>query len=161
MYVCVCFCPSLCLWFVCGVVCTFRKVNLSTLPVFSIHWCILTLYIFSWSAYCPTLTKECKWQITQVLESDVFRLDLACSTSNSNFDEQKHWSCWKIFKARHNDIALMSMYMIGTFCWFMRNFIFKRCFILSEYGRILILSSCQFCQTSAFFFSISFHFHLS
>ena len=30
--------------------------------------------------YCPTLTKGSKWQITQVWKSDMFSLDLACST---------------------------------------------------------------------------------
>ena len=39
-----------------------------------------------------------------------------------------------IFKSRHNDIALMSMFMTGTLCSFMRNIIFKSCFLLSEYG---------------------------
>ena len=53
----------------------------------------------SW-LYCLTLTKGSKWQITQIWESDVFRLDIAYSTSNPSF-EQKHSSCWKIFKWIH------------------------------------------------------------
>ena len=57
---------------------------------------------------CPTLTKGSKWQITQIWESDIFRLDLAYSTSIPSL-EQKDSSCWKIFRSRHNDIALMSM----------------------------------------------------
>ena len=52
--------------------------------------------------------------------------------------EQTHSSCWKIFKWRYNDIALISMYMADTFCSFnMRNVIFKSCFLLSEYGSIV------------------------
>ena len=39
------------------------------------------------------------------------RLDLTCSTSIPSFEQTKHPSCWKIFKSRHNDIALMPMYM--------------------------------------------------
>ena len=92
--------------------------------------------------YCPTLTKGSKWQITKIWESDVFRLELA------NFTfwvlEQKHSSCWKIFKSRHNDIALMSMYMADTFCSFTRNVIFKSCFLLSEYGRVDVSYSIRF-----------------
>ena len=63
-----------------------------------------------------------------------FRLDLACSTSIPSL-EQKHSSCWKMFTSRH-DIALMSIYITDTFCSFTRNFIFKSCFLLSEYGLI-------------------------
>ena len=85
---------------------------------------------------CPTLTKGSKWLITQIWESDVFRLDLAYSTSNPNF-EQKHSSMilLKEFKSIYNDIALMSMYTTDTFCSFTRIVIFKSCFLLSEYGR--------------------------
>ena len=82
--------------------------------------------------YCPTLTKGSKWQITQIWESDVFRLDLACSTSIPSF-EQKLSSCWEIFMSRHHDIALTSMYMTDTFCSFTRNVIFQSCFLLSKY----------------------------
>ena len=60
--------------------------------------------------YCPTLTKGSKWQVIEIWESDVFRSDLAYSTSNPSL-EQKLSSCWKIFKLRHNDIALMSIYI--------------------------------------------------
>ena len=81
--------------------------------------------------YCPTLTKGSKWQIIQIWENCVFRLDLAYSTSSPSL-EQKHSSCWKILKSRNNDIALMSMYMTDTFCSFTRNVIFKSCFLLSE-----------------------------
>ena len=84
--------------------------------------------------FCPNLTKGSKWQITKIWENCIFRLDLAYSTSNLSL-EQKHSSCWKIFKSRHNDIALMSMYRTDTFCSFTRNVIFKSCFFLSEYGR--------------------------
>ena len=90
--------------------------------------------------FCPTLTKGSKWHINQIWESDVFTLDLAYSTSIPSL-EQKHSSCWKIFKSRHYDIALMSMYMTDTFCSFTRNFIFKGCFLLSEYGRVLLSDS--------------------
>ena len=87
--------------------------------------------------FCPTLTKGSKSQIIQICESDVFRFELAYSTSIPSL-EQKHSSCWKIFKSRrHNDIALMSMYMTDTFCSFTRNFIFKSCFLLSEYTAVL------------------------
>ena len=75
-----------------------------------------------------------------------FLLDLAYSTSIPSL-EQKHSSCWKIFKSRHHDIALMSMYKTDTFCSFTRNFIFKSCFLLSEYGSIpvpAIISSESF-----------------
>ena len=72
--------------------------------------------------YHPYLRKRC------------FRLDLAYSTSIPSL-EQKHPSCWKIFKSRHKDIALMSMYMTEKFCAFMRNIIFKSCFLLSVYSR--------------------------
>ena len=71
--------------------------------------------------YCPTLTKGSKWPITKIWDIDVFTLDLACSTSLLSF-EQKHSSCWKIVKSRH-DIALRSMSMTDTFCSFTRNFI--------------------------------------
>ena len=57
-----------------------------------------------------------------------FLLDLAYSTSIPSL-EQKHSSCWKIFKSRHHDIAVMSMYKTDTFCSFTRNFIFKSCFL--------------------------------
>ena len=86
--------------------------------------------------FCPTLTEGSKWQFTQIWESEILRLDLAYSTSIPSL-EQKHSSCWKIFKSRHNDIALMSMYITDTFCSFTRNVIFKSCFLLSEYGRIV------------------------
>ena len=82
------------------------------------------------SAYCPTLTKGSNSQTTQIWESDVFRLDLAYSTSIPSL-KQKHSSCWKILKSRYNEIALMSIYMTDTFCSFTRNFIFKSCFCLS------------------------------
>ena len=88
---------------------------------------------------CHTLTKVSKSQITQIWESDVFRLDLAYSTSIPSL-EQKHSSCWKIFKSRHRNIELMSMYTTDTFCSFMRNVICKSCFLLSEYGRIMWMS---------------------
>ena len=68
--------------------------------------------------YCPAMTKGSKSQITQICESDVFRLDLAYFTSIPSL-EQKHSSCWKIFKSRHHNIALMSMYMTDTFWAFM------------------------------------------
>ena len=84
---------------------------------------------------CPTLTKGSKWQITHIWESDIFRLDLAFSTFSPSV-EQKHSSCWKIFKSRRNDVALMSMYMADTFCSFTRYYIFRSCFPLSEYGRM-------------------------
>ena len=51
--------------------------------------------MFWWEIFCPTLTKGSKWQITQIWESDVFRLDVAYSASNPSL-EQKHSSCWKI-----------------------------------------------------------------
>ena len=55
----------------------------------------------------PTLTKGSNWQITQIWESCVFRLDLACSTSKPCF-EQEQSSWWQIFKSRHTDnIALI------------------------------------------------------
>ena len=38
-------------------------------------------------------------QITQIWESDVFRWDLAYSTSTPSL-EQKHSSCWKVSKSR-------------------------------------------------------------
>ena len=87
------------------------------------------------SIICPTLTKGSNLRITQIWESDVFRLDLACSTSIPSL-EQKHSPSWQIFKSRHNDIALMWMYITDTLCSFTRNFIFKSCFLLSEYGNI-------------------------
>ena len=58
--------------------------------------------------YCPTLTKGSKWQITQIWDSNVFILDWACSITRPSI-ELKHSSCWKIFKSRHHDIALMAM----------------------------------------------------
>ena len=70
-------------------------------------------------------------------KSEKVWLDLAYSTSIPNL-EQKHSSCWKIFKSRHNDIALMSMCITDTFCSSMRNVIFKSCFFLSEYGWIYL-----------------------
>ena len=87
--------------------------------------------------YCICISfilKGSIWQITQTWESDVFRLDLAYCTSIPSL-EQKHSSCWKIFKSRYNDIALMSMHMTDTFCSLTRTVIFKSCFFLSEYGR--------------------------
>ena len=97
--------------------------------------------LVNWSIeYCPTLTKGSNWQITQIWESYVFRLDLAYSTSIPIL-EQKHSSCWK--KYRYNDISLMSMYMTDTFCSFTRNFIFKSCFLLSECGRIDPMHWCH------------------
>ena len=71
-----------------------------------------------------------------------FRLHLAYSTSNPTL-EQKHSSCWESLTSRHNDIALMSMYMTDTFWSFTRNVIFKSCFLFSEYGSI------EQCKTSA------------
>ena len=85
--------------------------------------------------FCPTLTKGSNWQITQIWESDIFRLDLAYFSSIPSL-EQKHSSYRKIFKSRHNDIASMSMYMTDTFGSFTRNVIFKSCFLLSEYVSI-------------------------
>ena len=96
---------------------------------------IFLLFLIRRRLFCPTLTKWSKWQITQIWESDVFRLVLAYSTSNPSL-EQKHSFCWKIIKSRHNDIALMSMYVTDTFCSFTTNFIFTSCFFLSEYGSI-------------------------
>ena len=89
---------------------------------------------------CPTLTKGSNWQITHIWESDVFRLDLSYFTSIPNL-EQKHSTCWTIFKSRHNDTALMSVYMTDTFFSFTRNVIFKSCFLLSEYGRTALMPS--------------------
>ena len=81
--------------------------------------------------YFPTLTKGSKWQITQIWESDVFRLDLAYSTSIPSL-KQKHSSCWKIFKSRHHGIALMSVQISDIFCAFTRNAIFKSCFLFDR-----------------------------
>ena len=66
-------------------------------------------------AILPYSDKRSNWQITQIWQSDVFRLDLAYSTSIPSL-KQKHSSCWKIFKSRYNDTALMSMYKTDTFC---------------------------------------------
>ena len=86
--------------------------------------------------YCPTLIKGSKCDKSPKPEKVTFyRLDLACSTSTLSL-EQKHSSCWKILKSRHNDIALMSMYMTNTFCSFTWNVTFKSCFLLSELGSI-------------------------
>ena len=74
---------------------------------------------------CPTLAKGSKWEITQIWENDDFRLDLAYFTSIPSL-EQKYSSCWKIFKSRYNDIALMLMYMTDTFCSFTREMSFSR-----------------------------------
>ena len=52
-----------------------------------------------------------KW-IFSFLQKEQDR-NLALSTSNPNL-EQEHSSCWKIFKSRHNDNALMSVYMTNT-----------------------------------------------
>ena len=81
--------------------------------------------------FCLTLTKGNKWQITKIWDIDVFKSDLACSSSTPSF-EPNHSFCWKLFKWKYNDIALMSMYMTGTFCSFyekcqMSNF--KSCFL--------------------------------
>ena len=73
---------------------------------------------------CPTLTKGSNWQITQIWESVVCRLDLAYSTSIPSL-EQKPSSCWKIFKSRHHDIALMSVYMTDTFLLIYEKFHFQ------------------------------------
>ena len=54
---------------------------------------------------CPALTRGSKSQITQIRDIDVFRLDVACSTSKLSL-EQKHSSCWKIFKSRHHDYCI-------------------------------------------------------
>ena len=43
-------------------------------------FCTRQLGRFTHVQDCPTLIKGSKWQITQIWESDVFRLDLACST---------------------------------------------------------------------------------
>ena len=91
--------------------------------------------------FCCTMTEESNWQITQIWENYVFRLDLAYSTCIPSL-EQKHSSCWKIFKSRHPDIALMSVYMTDTFCSFTRNVIFISCFLFSLYGSILVPKSC-------------------
>ena len=87
---------------------------------FTDQWSVMKYQL---TLYRPTLTKGSNWQITQIWESDVFRLGLEYSTSIPSL-EQKHSSCWKIFRSRYNDIALMSMYMTDAFCSFTRNVIF-------------------------------------
>ena len=99
---------------------------------------LIPFWLSSDDVFCPTLTKGSNWQITQIRESDVFRLDLACSTSIPSL-EQKHSSCWKIFKSRYNDIALMSVYLTDTFCSFTKNVISRVAsyWVLSLYGSIV------------------------
>ena len=82
---------------------------------------------------CPTLTKGSKWQISQIWESCVFRLDLAHSTSSLNL-EQKHSSCWKILRSRHNDIAWCQCTQGSTLTFFLPDvhdrhilLIYKKC----------------------------------
>ena len=65
------------------------------------------------------------WQITQNLRKWCFRLDLAYILLPI-----QGW-------CRNTHPALMSMYMTDTCCSFTRNFIFKSCFLLSEYGKIV------------------------
>ena len=128
----------------------------STFPSPSKVWLILehnylgmsmTWYTFrdSQIILCLNLTKGSNWQITQIRESDVSRLDLAYSTSIPSL-EQKHSSCWKIFKSRYNDIALISVYLTDTFCSFTRNAIFKSFFLLSLYRSSDLIYKLARCQ---------------
>ena len=75
----------------------------------------------------PNLRKWCFSNGLSIYSTSILRL------------EEKHSPCWKIFKSRHHDIALISMYMADTFCSFTRNFIFESCFLLSEYGSIVFI----------------------
>ena len=82
---------------------------------------------------CPTLTKGSNWQITQIWESDVFRLDLAYSTCIPSLE---HWT-HPAERYLSQDIALMSMYITDTFCSFTRNVIYnddqtRRIHVLSQ-----------------------------
>ena len=114
-----------------------QEINCHSNSLRLLDWDSMALSTVPWQL-CPTLTKGCKWQITQIWNSDGFTLDFYISTSSLSF-EQKHSSCWKIFKSRHHDIALMSMYVTDTFCSYTRNFIFKRWVLLSEEGRAHLL----------------------
>ena len=94
--------------------------------------------IMTSTAYCGLLwQKEASDKSSKSEILMFFRLDLACSTSSPS-SEQKHSSCWKIFKSKRNDIALKSMYITDTFCSFTRNIILKSCFLL--------LLSPKFCK---------------
>ena len=70
----------------------------------------------------------------QIWDIDVFWLDLSCSTSNPSF-EQKYSSCWQELKSRHNDIALMSIYMTDTFCSFCEKCHFQELFPFVSVGQ--------------------------
>ena len=95
------------------------------------------LIYYAQELHCHTLTKGSNWQITPDLRWGVFtcRSDLASSTSIPSF-EQKHSSCWKIFKSRYNDIALTSMYMYDRH-------------ILLIYEKISFSRMASFCQSMA------------
>ena len=83
----------------------------------------------SYAYSASTLTKGSKWQITQIWENYVFRLDLTYSSSIPIL-EQKHSSCWKIFKSKHHDnywyqwtwqthfahLREISFSRVGSFC---------------------------------------------
>ena len=70
--------------------------------------------------YRPTALiwqKGSKWQVIKIWVIDVFRSYLACSNSRPIY-KQKHLSCWEIWNSICHDIALMSMWIITTFCSF-------------------------------------------
>ena len=52
-----------------------------------------------------TLTKGSKWQITQIWDIDVLRLNLASSTSKSSLSKNTH-PAERYFKSSHHDIAI-------------------------------------------------------
>ena len=84
---------------------------------------------------CPTLINGSKWQIIEIWEGDVFRLDLAYTLrpirvlSRNTHPAERQSS---------QDIMILHrcqcICMTDTFCSNTRNVIFKSCFLLSEYG---------------------------
>ena len=75
------------------------------------HWVSMEMY----NKFCfcdnsaPLWHKEASDKSPKSEKVMCSRLDLGYSTSNLEFGAEMHSSCWKIFKTRHNNIAVMSM----------------------------------------------------
>ena len=65
--------------------------------------------------------KEATHKITQIWEKVFSLTRLGIFYLHSKFGAQEHSSCWKIFRSRDNENALMTMRMPDTFCSFTAN----------------------------------------
>ena len=81
-------------YIVARIICAMFSYTPLTVTIVTNHFTLLIIAQISYVLFCPTLTKGSNWQITQIWESDVFRLDLVYSIPSL---EQKQSSCSKIF----------------------------------------------------------------